>query len=205
MYCGVDIVVRQAIRLISGNTTNLLQLAQSAADAGNPQEAYDYYNKVLEADPKNVDAWLGKGKAAGWLSRLVAFRFNEMLVAFENALAFSDEHRRSKLRPEIALALNDVATACFSITLSHVREFPSVEGTWEEYLGRCKELMAVYEVAHSYDPTRSHASSDPQKYRHCLPAKHRRHQIHVRQCVASSAGDRRVRAGSPSENGASRV
>lgn len=65
MYCGSDIIVREAIKLAGGvNIENLLMLAKKSEDAGASKEAYKYYSTVLEYDPNNVDAWVGKGFTA---------------------------------------------------------------------------------------------------------------------------------------------
>lgn len=152
MYCGVDVIVRQAIRLVSGNASHLLELALSAAVAGNHSEAYDYFNKVLEIDPRNAVAWKGKGSAAGWLSRLNEFRFAEMLVAYDNSLKYSNEGQRPALKRDLAIAMNEVASACYELARRHMLEFVTVKDTWEEYLTRCGRIIVLYESADSYDP-----------------------------------------------------
>lgn len=152
MYCGVDVIVRQAVRLVSGNTSHLFELALSAEVAGNYSEAYDYYNKILEIDPKNANAWKGKGSAAGWLSRLSGFRFAELLVAHSNALKYSDEDQRPALKREIAITMNQVATACYELARKHLLEFVTVNNSWEEYLTHCFRIIIMYEAAHDYDP-----------------------------------------------------
>ncbi len=47
MYCGVDVVVREAIKLIAGDVNNLMELANVAKDSENYEEAYIYYGKAL--------------------------------------------------------------------------------------------------------------------------------------------------------------
>jgi len=63
MYCGSDIIVREAIKAAAGgvNIENLIMLAKSAEKAKRNDEAYEYYSTVLEHDPKNINAWIGKG------------------------------------------------------------------------------------------------------------------------------------------------
>jgi len=54
MYCGKNIVVQEAIeKAVRPTIENYLALASSAQKSGNNQEAYDYYTKILELDPKN--------------------------------------------------------------------------------------------------------------------------------------------------------
>jgi tetratricopeptide (TPR) repeat protein len=153
MYCGVDVVVRQAIQLVSSNSKNFLELAKTASIAGNYAEAYNYFTKVLETDPANADAWFGKGTAAGWQSSLVAFRFAEMLVAYDNALKFSTSEASQEMQKACANTLSDVATACYSMSRKHVLEFITVPNSWIEYLPRCRQIISLYEVANEYEPS----------------------------------------------------
>jgi hypothetical protein len=70
MYCGSDIVVREAIRLAGGvNVANLLELAQEAMNSQNYSEAFKYFSKVLEYDSNNQKAWLGKGFASLFMGK----------------------------------------------------------------------------------------------------------------------------------------
>lgn len=87
MFCGTDISIAEAINLVSPKNEhgNGLAIADAAYEAGNLPEAYSYYNKVLEADSKNIKAWIGKGKAAGWQSTVGRSRIDEMVVAFNKA------------------------------------------------------------------------------------------------------------------------
>lgn len=62
MYCGSDIIVREAINLVGGmNIENLIALARMEEQTKNYQRAHEYYSTVLEHDAKNAEAWAGKG------------------------------------------------------------------------------------------------------------------------------------------------
>ena len=152
MYCGVDVVVRQAIKLISGDVSNFMGLAAAAVAARNYAEAYGYYTKVLEIEPQNAEAWLGKGIAAGWQSTLKDFRFTEMMVAIEQAIKFSSGEHAERMRANGAAAMTEVGTACYSIANKHAHEFVALQGTWIEYLPRCRQIISLYEIAHTYAP-----------------------------------------------------
>ena len=152
MYCGVDVVVRQAIQLVSGNSKNFVELAKAASAAGNNAEAFGYFTKTLELEPTNAEAWFGKGTAAGWQSTLADFRFGEMLVAYENAVKFSKDESVAEMKAACANTLNAVATACYTISFKHAHDFIALPNTWAEYLPRCRQIISLYEVAHSYAP-----------------------------------------------------
>jgi hypothetical protein len=51
MFCGKDIVVRQAMAAGAGaSVANWMRLAIAAAEADNHEEAYGYFTRVLEVD-----------------------------------------------------------------------------------------------------------------------------------------------------------
>ena len=49
------------INVTGANIENLLTLAKNAEEIGNYSEARDYYTRVLENQPNNCDALVGKG------------------------------------------------------------------------------------------------------------------------------------------------
>lgn len=60
-YCGGIISVRDSIKIVTNtNTGNLHELARNALQVGNFGESYDFFNKVLEIDINNLEAWIGK-------------------------------------------------------------------------------------------------------------------------------------------------
>jgi len=153
MYCGTDIIVRQAIQAGAGiNIENYLSLAVTATKSGNYQEAYNYYSKVLEIDINNPEAWFGKGRSAGWLSTLSDFRFGEMHTGFQNSLNNIPDKDRIALQIQCASVVEQVAMACYNISRKHILEYSSVEGTWEEYLSQSSNIIDILEFGISLDP-----------------------------------------------------
>jgi len=70
MYCGSDIVVKEAIAKANDiNTESLIELINTALNSKNFQEAVEFCNKILERDSNNVEALLKKGLAVGLLDR----------------------------------------------------------------------------------------------------------------------------------------
>lgn len=153
MYCGTDIIVRQAIQAGSGiNIENYLSLAVTATKAGNYQEAYNYYSKVLEIDIKNPEAWFGKGRSAGWLSTLSDFRFAEMKSGFQNSVDNIPDTDKKALQIQCASVVFQVALACYNLSRKHILEHSSVNGTWEQYLSQSSEIIDVLEFGNRLDP-----------------------------------------------------
>ncbi len=153
MYCGCDVNFKKSITPNVSSIDNFLTLARTAGVAGNYKEAYTYYNRVLEIDPHNVIAWYGKGESAGWLSNLKEFRFSEMLIAFQNALRFSEENQRIELERNCALTINNIAAACYQIANKHLIEFVALPNTWPNYIAQCGQIITIYEEAHKLSPT----------------------------------------------------
>ena len=104
MYCGVDVKVREAINLKRDiNIPNLLILASISLKSKNFQEAYNYYNRILESDVSNCDAWFGKGEAVGGLLlNLKSVDNQEMLVCFEKAEKYYTGNNLSGYKENIA-------------------------------------------------------------------------------------------------------
>jgi len=153
MYCGGNVIVRQAIQLASGvNVANLIELAKAAASANNPKEAYDYYTKVLEYDPTNAAAWAGKGEAAGWMSTVKNIKTTEMIVGFNQAIKYTPDSDKQSMKVHCADAINRVVKACYTIERKHVEQFVQLENAWQSYMTHCGLLISALEVGHLYDP-----------------------------------------------------
>lgn len=153
MYCGTDVLVREAINLFSGDTNNFLVLAKAAEEAGNHVEAYAYFTKVLESDSKNSEAWAGKALSAGWQSNLIQSRLDEMLTCYAKALGTAaNDGIKEILKLEAAVSILMVAKAFFEMSTEHTIQFVSVPSAKFEHLDRCKEIIRACEKAYVYDP-----------------------------------------------------
>ena len=129
-----------------------MELAKAAAEAGNPKEAYNYYTKVLEYLPRNPDAWIGKGEAAGWMSTLRDVKTVEMVAAFNNAINYAEEREKDDIRIHAADVINGVTSASFGMAKKHLLQFAKVNSIWPEYVQQCRLLLSALEVGYLYDP-----------------------------------------------------
>jgi len=153
MFCGKDIQVRQAIAgAARGNVENWLELAEAADEAGNQDEAYDYYTRVLEVDPKHAKAWFGKAAAAGWSSNLRSGRFSELVVGIERGLEYTPEEERDEARASAAVTIGRICVAYYRISYEHFIEYVALEDSWPEHVLRCEEALAALDIAHEYNP-----------------------------------------------------
>lgn len=66
-YCGSIIELDKSREnyqsFTSGEVGNLMMMAETAIEATNWEEALQFFNKVLEKDISNSDAWLGNSFA----------------------------------------------------------------------------------------------------------------------------------------------
>jgi len=113
-----------------GKAAILIGMAKTAELAGNNVEAISYYNRVLEDDPTASEAWLGKGRAAGWMSTLANIRLKETTVAFGHAIAAAGDAREEIARQALE-ALAAIGSAVKDMGWQHYFDFPGVPGVWE--------------------------------------------------------------------------
>jgi tetratricopeptide (TPR) repeat protein len=152
MYCGTDVLVREAINLVAGDAKNFLILAKSASDAGNHIEAYNYFTKVLELEPENYDAWIGKANSAGWQSNLILCRFDEMLTCYKKAISIVDnDAMKEVIKFEAGLSILIIAKAFFNLSTEHTIQFIGVPTARFEHIDRCKEIIQACEIAYLYN------------------------------------------------------
>jgi DNA-directed RNA polymerase subunit RPC12/RpoP len=104
-YCGANVIVKNVIGT-SPSQQNYLALAQSSLEGNNFKEAYDYYNKVLEQDATNAEAWFGKAVSAGGMTHISDIRFDEMVVLFENAIKNFPSEKQEDVRKKAAIEIN---------------------------------------------------------------------------------------------------
>ena len=110
------------------NAANLRTLADTAYEAKNYDQAYQYYTRLLEADPSDGRAWLGKGLSAGWVSSPENQKLDELVVnvrqAFENGL---DPEQKGRAADETIAAASSYIRKAETAFDKGVREFDKKE------------------------------------------------------------------------------
>ena len=154
MYCGVTIIVREAIQAAAvGNVTNWLHIADTAMQSGNYQEAYDFFTRVLEVKVDSADAWLGRAEAAGRLSTLQNFRLLEMISGIKKASELtSDDPRAARFLDRCPHFICSITSSYYlsmkaQLLNSHVVNFR------DEYLNQLHKIIHVLEQGHVIFPT----------------------------------------------------
>ncbi|ESY03815.1 hypothetical protein X753_19800 [Mesorhizobium sp. LNJC399B00] len=135
------------------SVVNLIGMARTATAGGNQQEAFSYYNRVLEIDPTISEAWVGKGKAAGWQSSLANFRLNETLIAFSHALATTPEAAKTTVTNEVVGEVNAIVVALYRIARDHMVEYAALDNTWQSYLVHVSQMIDALDKARMWSPT----------------------------------------------------
>lgn len=157
-HCQTKIFVEKASSDVD-EYKNLLTLAKVAEDAGNFREAYDLYSKILLVDLGSVEAWRGKGYAAGMQSNLIANRFNELMVCYDQALKAADPKDTDHLKIEYAVSAFQVARSYFNLSLEHTLKFIGASNVQFEHADRCRSAIDLCEYAISLDPDPSSAKT----------------------------------------------
>ncbi len=153
MYCGKDIIVEEAIKKAEPSLESYLTLARTAKYARNYQEAFEYYNKILELNPTHYEAWLGKAECAGWLSSVDAFRIQEVITCFETGLKYCPQEIKEHIKTENIIMVNSVLVAHFKILSDYMYEYGVNLDVRNVYYVKCRQLVSAWEILNQYDPT----------------------------------------------------
>jgi hypothetical protein len=82
-------------------------LADNALEGGEGAEALNYYNKIIELEPTDARAWLGKCRAMGKLATLENLREKATMSAAKNAVKYTPTATKATVRVEAARALTE--------------------------------------------------------------------------------------------------
>jgi tetratricopeptide (TPR) repeat protein len=100
-YCGGNILVSDVLG--SGSVMqNCMILAYSALESRNYNDAYDHFNRAIEIDMKNPNAWFGKAFCEGMIGKIGENSFGQMIDMFENALNYTPADKQSNMKKNAA-------------------------------------------------------------------------------------------------------
>jgi tetratricopeptide (TPR) repeat protein len=100
-YCGGNIIVTDVL----GTTAvmqNCMMLAYAALDSKNYKDAYDHFNRAIEIDLKNPNAWFGKAVCAGMTRKLNEDSFGQMIALFENSFKYASADKQPYMKKNAA-------------------------------------------------------------------------------------------------------
>lgn len=134
--CGTKYTVEEAKKMMiegtvkidkSDSILNFLQIARNAYDSGNKIEAEKYCNKIIEIDDTNYEAWLIKGKSAGWQSTIARSRIDEAVNCFSKSLENAPGEMKEKLKKDISDETSQLILALNKMSCDLYEKFPSSE------------------------------------------------------------------------------
>lgn len=138
------------INVMGANVENLIILAKNAQDIGNYEEAKDYYSRVLEAQPMNCDALLGKGVCALYSSKLGDIKSDELIgyvnKAIENKMKEQDASDKeiNEFIAKSAGELYDAAVTVYQAAQRHYSEYWKLESSAPELWDRLGRVIKIF-------------------------------------------------------------
>jgi len=152
-YCGSAIEKEKAQENYKSSTTgevgNLMMMAETAVDATNWEEALQYYNKALEKDITNSDAWLGKGIAMVYTSKIGDIKTKEAIAYWKNAIKHAEN--ADAMGKRVAKEINTVVNAFYPAIENHYIEFNELDNSYQELASRFATLESAQDYATQLD------------------------------------------------------
>ncbi|MEE9457447.1 MAG: hypothetical protein V3W11_09895 [bacterium] len=114
-YCGTTFLPRE---LVGGKSIDLREFygeAIAAVEEGNYGQAYEYFNRIIETDAAEYQAWAGKGIAGAYakLSDDQQFEPGEIFSCVDMALAYYDAEDKELFGKSLADRLGALAVDLF--------------------------------------------------------------------------------------------
>jgi len=132
IYCGGKVLLDQdSIVRETRDLQRYGELCRVALEAKNHKEAIEYCNRILEIDPRNVEAWIYKAVSTFWLTTGAHNRYDEAMEYLAKASQIApDDGRIAEARKELT----------------------SEQAQWYNYLGNQQWEMAQkrYKIEYEY-------------------------------------------------------
>lgn len=125
-----------------------ITFAETALNAGNLKEAYDYANKILELTPNSIEAWMVRMKCVSKLGSLENPRTGEIISIGENIIAL--DHSQEE---EVGLFFVDTGTQMLRSGFSLINGEVDKESVFHntEVLDKyCDQAIALEKAAAGY-------------------------------------------------------
>ena len=153
-FCGNLIELESAKNnyqtFLNGESGNLMSMAETAIEATNWEEALQFFNRVLEKDITNSDAWLGKGIAIVYTSKIGELKITEAIAYWKNALKHAPNQEAMGKR--VAKEINEVVNKFYPSLENHFIQFKDLDNSYEELVSKFVTLEAALEYAVELDP-----------------------------------------------------
>src|SRR4030095_5680167 len=162
-YCGGNILVTD----ILGSTSvmqNCMMLAFSSMERKNYKDAYDHFNRAIEIDLKNPNAWFGKAVCIGMTGKFSEDIFGKMISCFESAFNYAAD-KQPNLKKNAAAEIVKIVRknkamvhlAAELLTLGIDDDFSSQVNS--EYTKIKETVVNTVQKANEYDPANKEAAA----------------------------------------------
>ena len=152
-FCGNVIELESATNnyktALSGESGNLMAMAETAIEATNWEEALQFFNQVLTKDISNSDAWLGKGIAIVYTSKIGDLKINEAIAYWKNALKHAPNQEAMGKR--VAKEINEVVNKFYPSLENHFIQFKDLDKSYQELVGKFIILEKAQDFATQLD------------------------------------------------------
>ena len=145
-YCGSKVVFNESLNGISSNAKNFLDLANNEFKLGNYEKACEYFEKVLETDPKNYTAHFLKSLSSGQQFNINDFKFKELLQGYSDARKYIPDEG---IKDFISYAIDTFYT--HGLNCEKVLQEKFVYGVDDKKLGYYVEKY--FQIINFYDET----------------------------------------------------
>ncbi|MEE0866251.1 MAG: CFI-box-CTERM domain-containing protein [Clostridia bacterium] len=137
---------------VSDKQKNYEKLAERSFKDKLYDQAYNYYEKLLEMDSDNWEYVYKKGVCAAWQSTLANFRVDETIKACKNAFNIIEIQNielenKEKVCYQMADDINKVCVAFCALAQNHYNEFWELESAAPDYWGHLQQLIDCEEYA----------------------------------------------------------
>ena len=126
-----------------------MAMAETAIEATNWEEALQFFNQVLTKDISNSDAWLGKGIAIVYTSKIGALKINEAIAYWKNALKHAPNQEAMGKR--VAKEINQVVDKFYPSLENHFIQFKDLDNSYGELVDKFVVLEKAIDYATQLD------------------------------------------------------
>ena len=152
-FCGNLIELESAKsnyqKAMQSENGNLMAMAETAIEATNWEEALQFFNQVLTKDITNSDAWLGKGIAIVYTSKIGDLKINEAIAYWKNALKHAPN--QDAMSKRVAKEINDVVNKFYPSLENHFIQFKDLDNSYSELVDKFVVLEKAIDYATQLD------------------------------------------------------
>lgn len=165
-YCGTAFITEKAItnyntyvtnnfaganiNVMGVDVDNLIVLAKNAQDVGNYSEAKNYYSRILEVQPMNSYALLGKGVSALYSSNLTDIKSDELIGYVNKAIECKKKEQnvsQQEINEFIAKSAGELYAAAITIyqaSMNLYSEYWKLESSAPELWDRLGKVIKIF-------------------------------------------------------------